>query len=430
MKVMKVLKLNDICKIGSSKRIHLSDYVENGVPFYRSKEIIELSEGNLISEPLFISRQKFNEIKHKFPVPKANDILITSVGTLGVVHLVKDPNFYFKDGNLTWLREFNEKIIDIDFLFYWLNSNSFKKQILNNNIGAVQKAITIDFLKKVDISLPDISNQQSIAAVLSALDKKIALNKQINTRLEQMAKTLYDYWFVQFDFPDADGRPYKSSGGEMIFDETLKREIPKGWEVKSLGDLAEIVSGSTPSTADSDNFCSNGTAWITPYDLSKNQDNKFISHGEIDVSEKGIKNASLKKYPAGTVLMSSRAPIGYMAIARNEVTTNQGFKSFIPNKGFSKEFVFYAVKNSLKSIMQSASGSTFKEVSAATLHSIQLIFPKYELVDAYTDRSKEIFKLQDNLEKQNRHLTQLRNFLLPMLMNGQVSVACSGAKDG
>ena len=209
----------------------------------------------------------------------------------------------------------------------------------------------------------------------------------------------------------------------MVFDETLKREIPKGWEVKSLGNLAEIVGGSTPSTADSDNFCSNGTAWITPYDLSKNQDNKFISHGEIDVSEKGIKNASLKKYPTGTVLMSSRAPIGYMAIARNEVTTNQGFKSFIPNKGFSKEFVFYAVKNSLKSIMQSASGSTFKEVSATTLHSIQAVFPKHELVEKYTERSKKIFKIQDNLEKQNHQLTQLRDFLLPMLMNGQVSVA-------
>ncbi|MDO4656968.1 restriction endonuclease subunit S [Kingella sp. (in: b-proteobacteria)] len=288
---------------------------------------------------------------------------------------------------------------------------------------SAQPGLSVNTLSKIELKLPDKKTQDSIFSLLSTLDKKIALNKQINARLEQMAKTLYDYWFVQFDFPDADGKPYKSSGGEMVFDETLKRKIPKGWEVKNLGNLAEIVGGSTPSTADSDNFCSNGTAWITPYDLSKNQDNKFISHGEIDVSEKGIKNASLKKYPTGTVLMSSRAPIGYMAIARNEVTTNQGFKSFIPNKGFSKEFVFYAVKNSLKSIMQSASGSTFKEVSATTLHSIQAVFPKHELVEKYTERSKKIFKIQDNLEKQNHQLTQLRDFLLPMLMNGQVSVA-------
>lgn len=308
----------------------------------------------------------------------------------------------------------------IDYLYYLMKSLNLN----DRQVGSSQPLLTQGVLNNISVKIYEFSQtQQSIAAVLSALDKKIALNKQINARLEEMAKTLYDYWFVQFDFPNTNGKPYKSSGGEMVFDETLKREIPKGWEVKSLGNLAEIVGGSTPSTADSDNFCSNGTAWITPYDLSKNQDNKFISHGEIDVSEKGIKNASLKKYPTGTVLMSSRAPIGYMAIARNEVTTNQGFKSFIPNKGFSKEFVFYAVKNSLKSIMQSASGSTFKEVSATTLHSIQAVFPKHELVEKYTERSKKIFKIQDNLEKQNHQLTQLRDFLLPMLMNGQVSVA-------
>ncbi|EJU54624.1 type I restriction modification DNA specificity domain protein [Neisseria meningitidis 93004] len=314
---------------------------------------------------------------------------------------------------------------DEKFIYYLLTQKHITDYLhtIGENSVSSYPSINPDDIANLKFTVPDLKTQQSIAAVLSALDKKIALNKQINARLEEMAKTLYDYWFVQFDFPDANGKPYKSSGGEMVFDETLKREIPKGWEVKSLGNLAEIVGGSTPSTADSDNFCSNGTAWITPYDLSKNQDNKFISHGEIDVSEKGIKNASLKKYPTGTVLMSSRAPIGYMAIARNEVTTNQGFKSFIPNKGFSKEFVFYAVKNSLKSIMQSASGSTFKEVSATTLHSIQAVFPKHELVEKYTERSKKIFKIQDNLEKQNHQLTQLRDFLLPMLMNGQVSVA-------
>ena len=349
---------------------------------------------------------------------KKGDVIISARGTVGALAQIgKEMAF---NQSCFGLRAKPEYITN-DFLFYALKN--YIKNFKAKSTGSVFETINISSFDLMKLSVPCLKKQQSIAAVLSALDKKIALNKQINARLEEMAKTLYDYWFVQFDFPDANGKPYKSSGGEMVFDETLKREIPKGWEVKSLGNLAEIVGGSTPSTADSDNFCSNGTAWITPYDLSKNQDNKFISHGEIDVSEKGIKNASLKKYPAGTVLMSSRAPIGYMAIARNEVTTNQGFKSFIPNKGFSKEFVFYAVKNSLKSIMQSASGSTFKEVSAATLHSIQLIFPKHELVEKYTERSKKNFKIQDNLEKQNYQLTQLRDFLLPMLMNGQVSVA-------
>ena len=389
----------------------------NGYKLVTSKNIT--NDGINTSDAYFISEQDYFEINKRSKVYQW-DILFSMIGTVGNLYLEEksDIDYAIKNiGVFSCRDEFKAK-----WLFYYLQSPMARNHIKRFLNGAVQKFLSLKQLRDFPI-LPFEKDKISIVEILSALDKKIALNKQINARLEEMAKTLYDYWFVQFDFPDTNGKPYKSSGGEMVFDEILKREIPKGWEVKSLGDLAEIVGGSTPSTADSDNFCSNGTAWITPYDLSKNQDNKFISHGEIDVSEKGIKNASLKKYPTGTVLMSSRAPIGYMAIARNEVTTNQGFKSFIPNKGFSKEFVFYAVKNSLKSIMQSASGSTFKEVSATTLHSIQAVFPKHELVEKYTERSKKIFKIQDNLEKQNHQLTQLRDFLLPMLMNGQVSVA-------
>lgn len=403
--------LGSLGKISMCKRILKEETSELGdIPFYKISTFGGIADA-------FISKDIFEKYRETYSYPKIGDILISAAGTLGKTVIFDGKPSYFQDSNIVWVDN-DEKTVINSFLYYFYQTNPWIK-----TTGSTINRLYNNDIKNLEISFPDLIKQQSIAAVLSALDKKIALNKQINARLEEMAKTLYDYWFVQFDFPDASGKPYKSSGGEMVFDETLKRKIPKGWEVKSLGNLAEIVGGSTPSTADSDNFCSNGTAWITPYDLSKNQDNKFISHGEIDVSEKGIKNASLKKYPAGTVLMSSRAPIGYMAIARNEVTTNQGFKSFIPNKGFSKEFVFYAVKNSLKSIMQSASGSTFKEVSAATLHSIQLIFPKHELVEKYTERSKKIFKIQDNLEKQNHQLTQLRDFLLPMLMNGQVSVA-------
>ena len=420
---MQVYKLGKLCKVGSSKRIHLSDYVSEGVPFYRSKEVIELANKKNISETLFISQEKFNEIKQKFPVPCKNDILITSVGTIGIPYLVENENFYFKDGNLTWLRDFDENLVDINFIFYFLKSNSFKKQVLNNNIGAVQKALTIDYLRTVNVNLPIKTVQKKIASVLSNLDKKIELNNQINATLEQMAKTLYDYWFVQFDFPDDNGKPYKSSGGEMVYNETLKRDIPKGWEVKTLNSLGEIVGGSTPSTTKAENFSlTDGTPWITPNDLSQNQGNKYIARGETNVTNQGIIDASLKKYPAGTVLMSSRAPIGYMAIARKEVTTNQGFKSFIPNKGYDTEFVYYAVLNSMKAITQSASGSTFKEISTTVLKGIPVVLPPKERAKTYIEKASEIFSQQNNLEQQNAELTKLRDWLLPMLMNGQATV--------
>ncbi|MGK7952713.1 MAG: restriction endonuclease subunit S [Xenococcaceae cyanobacterium] len=150
--------------------------------------------------------------------------------------------------------------------------------------------------------------------------------------------------------------------------------------------------------------------------------NKYITKGGIDVSLEGIKDASLKLYPKGTVLLSSRAPIGYMAIARNEVTTNQGFKSFVPNKGFSTEFVFYTVKNSMKAIIQYSSGSTFKEISKTVLNTVKVCLPSKVIADKYTKQVKSVFARQDLLEKENQKLTQLRDWLLPMLMNGQVTV--------
>ena len=409
---MKILKLNDICKIGSSKRIHLSDYVENGVPFYRSKEIIELSEGNPISEPLFISHEKFSEIKHKFPIPKTNDILITSVGTLGVVHLVKDPNFYFKDGNLTWLREFNKNIIDIDYLFYWLNSNSFKKQILNNNIGAVQKAITIDFLKKVDISLPDIPNQQSIAAVLSALDKKIALNKQINARLEEMAKTLYDYWFVQFDFPDANGKPYKSSGGEMVFDETLKRKIPKGWEVKSLNQVADIVMGQSPDGA-SYNLEQEGTIF---FQGSTDFDWRFPNVRQYTTSPTRFAQK-------GDILLSVRAPVGDLNISPFECCIGRGLAA-LRSKSGNNSFLFYVMKY-FKTVFErrNTEGTTFGSITKDDLHSLKLVAPADNVLEKYNEIASKYDEMIFIRSQQSHQLTQLRDFLLPMLMNGQVSVA-------
>jgi type I restriction enzyme S subunit len=277
-------------------------------------------------------------------------------------------------------------------------------------------------LSSIPFHGPEKPEQEMAANVLSAIEDKIELNNRISAELEAMAKTLYDYWFVQFDFPNANGKPYKTSGGKMVYNPTLKRDIPEGWEAGTLEDLGQIVGGSTPSTQSPENFTTEGTPWITPNDLSNNQGNKFISRGRQDVSAEGIKSASLKKYPAGTVLLSSRAPIGYMAISRNEVTTNQGFKSFIPNKGYSSEFIYYTVNNSLKAITQYASGSTFKEVSGGTLKTVKVVLPIMNISDAFKNKVQSIFRKQDFIERENAQLTQLRDWLLPMLMNGQVTV--------
>jgi type I restriction enzyme S subunit len=208
----------------------------------------------------------------------------------------------------------------------------------------------------------------------------------------------------------------------MNWNNSLKREIPDGWSDGSLLSLGEIIGGSTPPREVPEYFTTDGTAWITPRDLAFNTNYKFITEGEIDVSEKGIKAASLNIMPAGTILLSSRAPIGYLAISGQQVTTNQGFKSFVPNKGFSTEFIYYTVKSMIPAIENNAVGSTFKEVSATTLKSIPICLPDNLVLKAYSAIVDNIFKRQSQAEMEIKGLCELRDWLLPMLMNEQVKV--------
>lgn len=419
------MKHNHMTTIGSIADVYDGPHatpkkLEQG-PYFLS--ISSLDKGRLdLSKSAFLSEVDFKKWTKRV-TPREGDILFSYETRLGEAALMPDGVRACLGRRMGLLR-LNRKKVSPEYVLYAYLSPAFQQAIKANTItGATVSRIALNELPNFPIRIPSLDEQIHVAKLLSGIDKKIELNNRINAELEAMAKTLYDYWFVQFDFPDPNGKPYKTAGGKMVYNETLKREIPEGWSDGALDDLGQIVGGSTPSTQNPENFTSTGTPWITPYDLSSNRGNKFISRGAQDVSVKGIKLASLKKYPAGTVLLSSRAPIGYMAIARNEVTTNQGFKSFIVNKGYSTEFVYYTVNGSLKTITQYASGSTFKEISTATLKTVKVVLPKSKVIEAYTTLVQPMFFKQDLVEKENEQLTQLRDWLLPMLMNGQVTVA-------
>jgi type I restriction enzyme S subunit len=358
---------------------------------------------------------------------KEGDIFLTrtseTINELGMscVALEDYPKATFS-GFVKRLRPKQENIVYPRFMGFYLRSVFFRKTMTNNAIMTLRASLNEEIFSYLNLYLPDFSVQKKIGDTLFMLNSKIELNNRINAELEAMAKTNYDYWFVQFDFPNAKGKPYKASGGKMVWSEELKREIPMGWEIGTLNDLGEIIGGSTPSTEQNENFDSNGTPWITPKDLSLNTGNKFITRGELSVSKKGLQSASLNLMPPGTILLSSRAPIGYMAIARENVTTNQGFKSFVPSKGYSTSIVYYLVKNALPIIVNHASGSTFKEVSGSILRSIKILLPSKDIARALTEILEPVFKRQNNLELENQKLSELRDWLLPMLMNGQVKI--------
>jgi type I restriction enzyme, S subunit len=401
--------------------------VANGIPMLSVKDMLD--NGFSYKDCKFISTQDYQNLVRSDCKPLLNDVLIAKDGSyLKHVFVIKNEIDQAILSSIGILRPDQKKVYP-EYLKYYLQTRSVKKTVAKKYVsGSALPRIILKNFGEIDILYKDLNTQQKIAAVLSALDAKIELNNRINAELEAMAKTLYDYWFVQFDFPfpaagsGGGSKPYKTSGGKMVWSNELKREVPEGWIAGRLESLGSIVGGSTPPRENDDYFTKCGTAWITPKDLSLNSGKKFITKGELDVSDKGIKAASLTIMPKGTILLSSRAPVGYLAISRDTVTTNQGFKSFVMDKGYSTEFTYYAIKNMIPTIENNAVGSTFKEISASTLKSIPICLPDYEVIAKYTDRVKAIFKKQNLLEVENQTLTTLRDWLLPMLMNGQVRV--------
>ena len=420
MSEFKTYTLDQLCIVGSSKRVHLSDYVQQGIPFYRSKEVIELSSGKNISEQLFISSEKYSEIKSKFPVPQENDVLITAVGTIGEILVVKDPNFYFKDGNLIWLRNINFEIIDIDYLYYFLKSDLFQKTIKYNNIGAVQKALTIDFLKTVKITLPSLDNQRKLISVLKSIDKKLRINNQINQELEAMAKTLYDYWFVQFDFPDQNGKPYKSSDGRMVYHPGLKREIPEGWGVESVKDFeSNIITGKTPSRKNSDNF-GGKIPFITIGDI---RGNTFVYSTSETLTDLGASVQNNKYLPQDSLCVSCIATVGEIGFTTEPSHTNQQINSIVFEDETNRYYLYFALKNYFENANASAkTGNTFANMNKEDFSGIKIIFPNKEIKNNFHKITETYFSQIKCLQGQNQQLTQLRDWLLPMLMNGQVKV--------
>ena len=309
--------------------------------------------------------------------------------------------------------------IDSHFLFYALFRDDFFIHAMKGSKGTKMPRGDKSQIMEFKIPVFNPKTQQSIAAVLSALDKKIALNKQINARLEEMAKTLYDYWFVQFDFPDTNGKPYKSSGGEMVFDETLKREIPNGWEVKSLGEIENnIITGKTPSTQYS-NFFNGDIPFITIGDI---RNNTFIIKTEQNLSIEGANTQKNKYLPEGSLCVSCIATVGLIGFTTRQAQTNQQINSIIFKHDYNKEFLYFYLKDYFL-VGKAKTGNTFANMNKGDFEKILVLYPNLRLLQKYSNKMVLVFNQINNLSKQNHHLTQLRDFLLPMLMNGQVSVA-------
>lgn len=329
---------------------------------------------------------------------RKDDILInsTGTGTAGRVAQIRSvPCRTTVDGHMIILRA-NEKVMQ-RYLGYAIKAH--QSEILQLDEGSTgQTELNRErLLDEIMICYPEsIIVQEKIVTIFECIDQKIVVNKKINDNLEQQAVTYFQELYI-------------NNANPM-------------WQIGTISDLGTVVGGSTPSKTKPEYYTNNGIAWITPKDLSINK-SKFISHGENDITELGLKNSSATVMPKGTVLFSSRAPIGYIAIASNEVTTNQGFKSVVPYLEIGTAFVYFFLKHSLPVIESAASGSTFKEISGSAMKNIPAIIPDRSTLDQFNSFCAPIFAQQKILEDQNYSLAMLRDSLLPKLMSGAIDIA-------
>ena len=366
----------------------------------------------------FITKEKDNLLRNG--KLQRDDIVLTTRGTVGNVALysqeVPFSNIRINSGMV--IIRVNKNFWHPYFIYLFFQSHLFKKQISRLISGSAQPQLPISILETVNIPQLTLDEQKEIIFNIKSIDQKIQINNQINQELEAMAKTLYDYWFVQFDFPDQNGKPYKSSGGKMVYHPELKREIPEGWGVEKLGDIeTNIVTGKTPSRSIPENF-GGDIPFITIGDI---RGNTFIYSSAETLSDLGAEEQNKKYLPPNSLCVSCIATVGEIGFTTQLSQTNQQINSIIFNDVNHMYFLYFALKLFFES-SKTKTGNTFANMSKDDFSKILIIYPDSSVIKNYYEKVKSMFDKIKCLQLQNQELTQLRDWLLPMLMNGQVKV--------
>lgn len=465
-----VVKLGDICKIGSSKRIKRADYVENGIPFFRSKEIIELSKGNSISTELFITKDQYNQINEKFGSPETGDILITSVGTLGVAYQVEQSQlpFYFKDGNLTWLSQFSEDV-NPRWIFYWLNSPEGQRKIDEISIGSTQRAITIVALKSIEVQLPHKEEQDRTVKILNSVTGKISNNNKTNQTLEQIAQAIFKSWFVDFDPVKAKIEALVTGGSaddvELVAMSVLSAQtldelnslkdcnpeafnklaetaslfpgklveselglIPEGWDVDQVGNHIDVTKGKSYKSAE---LQESTTALVTLKSFKrgggyrmgglkeytgKYKPQQVIEAGDLVMSLTDVTQAAEIVGKPALVIDAPQydtlvASLDVAILRSKEVDAKQYFY------GLMSTYRFHRYAESF------ATGTTVLHLAQKGITTFEFACPSAELVKKYNDFAAPIFaKIEANI-LESQELAKLRDTLLPKFFSGEIELS-------
>ncbi len=405
-------ELIDLISMGPfGSDIKVENFISDGVPVLNGSNVssIKLIETSF----KYVSPEKSKALKKANA--KRGDIVITHRGTVGQISYIPENSKY--DNYVISQSQFRvslkRDLVDPIYFTYYFHTDEGQKRLLSfkSHVGVPALAQATTNFRLLEFPLIPLSEQKKIAKVLSVLDTKMELNNRINTELEAMAKTIYNYWFVQFDFPDANGKPYKTFGGKMVWNEELKREIPEGWENGCLSDIANITMGQSPPGE------------------SYNEEGKGMIFYQ-GCTDFGNRSPTIRKFTTsptrfakqGDILLSVRAPVGTLNISKEDCCIGRGL-ACMNSKNDAITYLFGVMVN-LKQIFdrRNVSGTTFGSITKDDLFSLPVIVPNEKTVRAFQNLVFPAFEKQNKIELENIELASLRDWLLPMLMNGQVSV--------
>lgn len=422
-----ICKLSDLVEVknGSTPSTTRLDFYDGDIVWITPKDLSNNNSKFIYGSERKITKAGFDSCSTSLlPI---GSVLLSSrapIGLLAICAVETCTNQGFK--NLVVKKE----KIHNEYLYYWLKTKI--KHIDSLGTGTTFKEVSKGVIENLVIEIPkDLKDQQKIASVLSTLDCKIELNNRINAELEAMAKTLYDYWFVQFDFPieatraakmgapELVGKPYKTSGGKMVWNEELKREVPEGWEVKKIKEIALTGSGSTPLSSKEEYYKSGDIPWINSGEVNV----PFIVKAKKFITHLGLHNSSTKLLKRGTLLVAMYgATAGKISILDIEACTNQAICSVNVNNDLYRNYLKFVLDDLYGYLINLSTGSARDNLSQDKIKELDVLIPNVTSISEFEKLVGPIYaKILTNY-RENQSLADLRDWLLPMLMNGQVKV--------
>lgn len=392
------------CTVTSSKRFHVSERTKDGVPFYCSKEIIKKVNGEKITECDYISEDAYNRVKEEYGVPQTGDLLITTRGTYGIPYIYKEyDKFYFADGNLTWLKDFDDKL-DAEYLYYWINSYEGQKKIDAIAKGTAQKAVPIALLKEIEIVIPENPIQKKVVVILKNYDQLIENNKKQIKLLEEAAQRLYKEWFIDLRFPG-----YENC---KIVD-----GVPEGWSKDRADNFFKITIGKTPPRAEKQWFVdgSVGMPWLSISDMGNA--GVYVFNTSEGLTSDAVQKYNMKVVPAGTVFVSFKLTVGRVAIAIKDMCTNEAIAHFCIENDKLRAYTYCYLSNFEYDTLGNTS-SISKAVNSKIIKAMPFVMPNDDTIEKFSNVVDPILNEIKVKQEICNELIEARDRLLPKLMSG------------